>query len=187
MMMRRMLLVVLCWLPWSLPAQGQAAAPAPLALTGQKMPLAGHMAIWLDARGTATWQQARLQTFAPAAGNVKLGYRTGAFWVRVQVQRRAGDSIDSPRDWLLEVPPAFLDEVTLWLEPLNPRSDATAATEPPSQRAGAALRPEERPRWHRNSVFVVSLPDQQPYTLWLRVNTDNAKTILPVLWQPHAL
>jgi hypothetical protein len=145
------------------------------------------MAIWLDTTGTATWQQARLQTFVPVAGNVKLGYRPGAFWVRVQVQRSAGDS---PGDWLLEVPPAFLDEVTLWLEPLNPTLGATAATaasEPLSQRAGAALRPEDRPRWHRNSVFPVNLPDKQPYTLWLRVDTDNAKTIVPVLWQPQAL
>jgi signal transduction histidine kinase len=148
------------------------------------MPLAGHMAIWLDEAGTATWQQARLQTYSPVLGNVKLGYRTGVFWVRLQVQRSA--SSNSPADWLLEVPPAFLDEVTLWVEP-STRALNAVTTEPRAQQAGATLRPENRPRWHRNSVFPVNLPDHQPYTLWLRVNTDNSKTISPVLWQPQAL
>ena len=187
MMRRRVLLFALCLVPWSLLAQAQSTQLAPLELTGKKIPLAGHMAIWLDEAGTATLQQARLQTFTPVTSNVKLGYRLGAFWVRMQVQRSARESTHSPGDWLLEVPPAFLDEVTLWVEPLNPSLSAAAKTEPPSQQAGAALRPENRPRWHRNSVFPVNLPDSQPYTLWLRVNTDNSKTISPVMWQPAAL
>lgn len=144
------------------------------------------MTMWLDEAGSATWQKARLQTFVPVADNVKLGYRPGVFWVRIQVQRSASDSHHSPGEWLLEVPPAFLDEVTLWMEP-STGALSTAPTEPPSQQAGSALRPEDRPRWHRNSVFPVNLPDNQPYTLWLRVNTDNSKTISPVLWQPDAL
>lgn len=188
MMLRRtVLLFVLCVAPWPLLAQAQLPQVAPVELIGQKIPLAGRMSIWLDEAGTATWQQARLQPFESVAGNVKLGYRPGVFWVRVQVQLSASDSAHSPADWMLEVPPAFLDEVTLWVEPLNPALSAAAKTEPPSQQAGAALRPENRPRWHRNSVFPVTLPDNQPYTLWLRVNTDNSKTISPVLWQPYAL
>lgn len=189
-MMTRSALRVLtfCLGLWSLMAQAQPAPLSPLALTADKTPLSGHMAIWLDVAGTATWQQARLQTYSPVAGNVKLGYRPGVFWVRMQVQRGAsGSTHSSPADWLLEVPPAFLDEVTLWVEPSRPALSSVATTEPPSQQAGSALRPENRPRWHRNSVFPVNLPDTRPYTLWLRVNTDNSKTISPVLWQPDAL
>ena len=187
MMMRStVLLFVLCLAPWSLLAQAQPNQLAPLTLTGQKIPLAGHMAMWFDEVGAATWQQARLQTFVPVAGNVKLGYRPGVFWVRLQIQRSDSDSTSSPANWLLEVLPAFLDEVTLWVEPSTLALNA-ATTEPPSQQAGAALRPENRPHWHRNSVFPVNLPDHQTYTLWLRVNTDNSKTISPVMWQPEAL
>lgn len=189
-MMTRSALRVLtfCLGLWSFMAQAQPAPLSPLALTADKTPLVGHMGIWLDVVGTATWQQARLQTFAPVAGNVKLGYRPGVLWVRLQVQRgSSGSTHSSLADWLLEVPPAFLDEVTLWVEPSSPGLSAVATTEPPSQQAGAALRPENRPRWHRNSVFPVSLPDSRLYTLWLRVNTDNSKTISPVLWPPAAL
>lgn len=172
----------------SLVVQAQPAPLPPVELAASKVPLAGHMAVWLDVAGAATWQQARLQPFAPVAGNVKLGYRPGVFWVRMQVQRSASDTTSgSPTDWLLEVPPAFLDNVTLWVEPTGPPGGTAAATEPAPQHAGAALRPENRPRWHRNSVFAVHLPGSQPYTLWLRVATDNSKTVLPVMWQPDAL
>ena len=165
-----------------------SAPPSPLSLTAQKSPLAGHLAMWFHTAGTATWQQARVQTFVPVDGNVNLGYKPGVLWVRMQVQR--GDNIsDEPLDpeWWLEVPPAFLDEVTLWVEPRAQLSVNPMVEEPASQQAGAAIHPELRPLWHRNSVFRVPLPEAGLYTLWLRVQSDNVKAIAPVLWQTNAL
>ncbi len=144
--------------------------------------------MWFDTAGTATWQQARTQTFTPVDGNINLGYRPGVLWVRMQVQR--GENIsDEPlgSDWWLEVPPAFLDEVTLWIEPGDHLAASQALKEPPSQQAGAAVHPNLRPLWHRNSVFFVNLPKAGLYTLWLRVNSDNVKAVTPVLWQNRAL
>lgn len=144
--------------------------------------------MWFDTAGTATWQQARTQTFTPVDGNINLGYRPGVLWVRMQVQR--GENIsDEPLapDWWLEVPPAFLDEVTLWIEPGDHLAAGQAFKEPPSQQAGAAVHPNLRPLWHRNSVFLVSMPKAGLYTLWLRVNSDNVKAVTPVLWQTNAL
>ncbi len=40
---------------------------------------------------------------------------------------------------------------------------------------------------HRNSVFLVSLPEAGLYTLWLRVQTDNVKAVTPVLWKLSAI
>ena len=144
--------------------------------------------MWFDTAGTATWQQARMQTFVPVDGNVNLGYKPGVLWVRMHVQR--GDNIsDEPLDpeWWLEVPPAFLDEVTLWVEPRAQLSVNPMVEEPASQQAGAAIHPELRPLWHRNSVFRVHLPEAGYYTLWLRVQSDNVKAVAPVLWQTNAL
>ncbi len=144
--------------------------------------------MWLDKAGTATWQQARQQTFAPVDGNINLGYQPGVLWVRMQVQR--GENLSRQPlapDWWLEVPPAFLDEVTLWIEPGVHRAAGQAIEEPSPQLAGAATPQEQRPLWHRNSVFLVKLPEAGLYTLWLRVQSDNAKTVMPVLWQTKAL
>ena len=163
-------------------------SPLQLPLTAQKVPLAGHMAMWFDTTSTATWEQARKQTFAPAAGNINLGYLPGVLWVRMQVQR--GENLGGQPlgpDWWLEVPPAFLDEVTLWIEPGDLQTEGQAVEEAPSQLAGASIRPEQRPLWHRNSVFLVNLPETGLYTLWLRVETNNVKAITPVLWQTNAL
>jgi signal transduction histidine kinase len=144
--------------------------------------------MWFDVAATATWQQARTQTFSPVEGNINLGYQPGVLWVRMQIQRAENSSGQTPGpNWLLEVPPAFLDEVTLWIEPSVKLADGQAVQEPPSQQAGAAIHPDLRPQWHRNSVFIVKLPETGLYTLWLRIQSDNAKVLTPVLWQPKAL
>jgi signal transduction histidine kinase len=144
--------------------------------------------MWFDTAGTATWQQARTQTFTPVKANVNLGYQPGVLWVRTQVQR--GENLSgqtlSP-EWWLEVPPAFLDEVTLWVEPSKNLAQSQLPEEPPSQKSGAEIHPDLRPLWHRNSVFMVNLPSAGLYTLWLRVQTDNIKAVTPVLWQSNAL
>jgi signal transduction histidine kinase len=144
--------------------------------------------MWLDAAGNATWRQARTETFAPVDGNVNLGYQPGVLWVRMQVQRGenlSGQPLDP--EWWLEVPPAFLDRVTLWIEPSVNVVKGQAAREPPLQQAGAAIHPDQRPRWHRNSVFLVNLHEAGLYTLWLRVQSDNVKAVAPVLWRANAL
>lgn len=146
------------------------------------------MSIWLDKAGTATWQQTRTQTFAPVEGNIYLGYQPGVLWVRMQVQR--GENLRGQPlgpEWWLEVPPGFLDKVTLWIEPSGHLAEGQAVEEPPSQQAGAAVHPDLRPLWHRNSVFFVNLPEAGLYTLWLRVQSDNVKTVTPVLWRINAL
>ncbi len=179
----------LCLAACALTAQAASTLlPLPLPLTALKAPLAGHMSMWLDVAGTATWQQARTQTFAPADGNINLGYHPGVLWVRMQVQRAENPTGQTPApNWLLEVPPAFLDEVTLWIEPSVKLAEGQAVQEPPSQQAGAAIHPDLRPQWHRNSVFIVELPEAGLYTLWLRIQSDNVKAVTPVLWQPNAL
>ncbi|MDO9277093.1 MAG: ATP-binding protein [Polaromonas sp.] len=178
----------LAFMAHAMPAVPPLPQPLLLPLTAQKMPLAGHMAMWFDPAGTATWQQARAQTFTPAAANINLGYLPGVLWVRMQVQR-AENLSGQPMapDWLLDVPPAYLDEVTLWVEPSGDLLDGQALEEPSPQKAGAAIHPDLRPLWHRHSVFLVNLPEAGPYTLWLRVATDNVTAVTPVLWHANAL
>jgi signal transduction histidine kinase len=143
--------------------------------------------MWFDEAGSATWQQARKQTFTHVDHNINLGYKTGVLWVRVQVQVEKAGVEHVPPEWWLEVAPAFLDEVTLWVEPPSKPGAAKPVAEPLAQRAGAAVHPDLRPLWHRNSVFLVKMPNAGTYTLWLRVHADNVKAVTPFLWQINAL
>ncbi len=101
-----------------------SAPPLQLPLAAEQAPLAGHLAVWLDSVGSATFEQAQTQNFVPVAGNINLGHQPGVLWVRMQVQR----DLDAPslrhrslsNDWWLEVAPAFLDELTLWISPPPP-------------------------------------------------------------------
>jgi signal transduction histidine kinase len=144
--------------------------------------------MWFDATGSANWQQARAHDLTAVEGNINLGYKPGVLWVRMQVQR--GDipgGQQSPPEWWLEVSPASLDEVTLWVEPSTSADRLSPVDEPLPQQAGATVHPDLRPLWHRNSVFLVNMPVAGTYTLWLRVKTDSVQAVTPVLWQINAL
>ena len=144
--------------------------------------------MWFDATGSASWHQARAQTYVPVEGNINLGYQPGVLWVRMQVQRGEFPSGQQTQpEWWLEVQPASLDEVTLWVEPHAMADRLQPVDEPLPQQAGGAVHPDLRPLWHRNSIFLVNMPDAGSYTLWLRVKTDNVQAVIPVLWQISAL
>jgi signal transduction histidine kinase len=183
------LLLGLCLSACALMAQATPTSlPLLLSSTAEKSPLAGHLSMWLDTSGTATWQQARTQTFAPVEGNINLGYKPGVLWVRMQVQ--LGEKINTRPalpDWGLEVSPASLDEITLWVEPSTRAHRTQAVVEPLPQQAGAAVHPDQRPMWHRHSVFLIDLPAVGTYTLLMRVKTSGIQMVVPVLWQIGAL
>lgn len=164
------------------------APPLQLSLTAKKAPLAGHMALWLDSSENATLEQARTQTFVPVAGNINLGYQPDVLWVRMLVQRgtERHDQTNDQR-WWLEIAPSLLDDITLWVEAPTNTAQGNRVVVQPAQQAGAAMHPGARPLWHRHSVFLLNLPDAGVYTLWLRVKTDNAAAVRPVLWQISAL
>ena len=157
-------------------------------MTTQQAPLSGHMSVWLDEAGTASLEQATTNTFVPVESNINLGYKPGVLWVRMQVQLEGTPRAQQmPPEWWLEVSPAFLDQVTLWVVPPARAGRVKPGDKPLPQQAGAAVHPDLRPLWHRNSVFLVNMPDAGLYTLWLRVKTDNVKVVIPVLWQINAL
>lgn len=146
--------------------------------------------MWFDESGLANWQQARAQKFEALDGNINLGYKPGVLWVRMQVQlggKRSAQQVQVPPEWWLEVTPSYLDEVTFWVEPRHQTDSTQPVEEPLPQQAGAEVHPEDRPLWHRNSVFLVNMPDVGSYTLWLRVKTGNVQMVTPVLWQISAL
>ena len=109
--------------------------------------------------------------FAPLPEWLRAGYTRDAYWVRFTLQRTQ----QTPGDWLVEVSPAFLNDVTLFV----PRSDGHfEVTQLGDLRAWA-----QRPLPHRNFVVPLHLPDDRPRTYYLRVKTSSAMVVRVQAWQ----
>ena len=152
-------------------------------MSGQRTALAGQLQFWLDDSSVADWARARQQRFVTLPGDVNLGFGSGVIWLRVQVQRDA----QAPADWWLEVAPGYLDEVTLWVESAASAGSSALPAAPAARQAGTRWPPGTTDMRYRHSLFHLDLAQPGVHTLWLRVATNNARIVHPVLWQLPAL
>lgn len=146
--------------------------------TQEHVPLAGHMEMLIDADGTldiaAVSQGAASRNFKMLAGDLAVGYLKGAVWLRVVLaQGQHGKN-----EWWLEVPTGTTDEVRLY----QPGADGNYSV----RTAGEQLPSRLRDIPYRNIVFRLTLPDDGPQTLYLRLQTSNAMVSNPKLWSPSA-
>lgn len=109
--------------------------------------------------------------FRAIPGNLTAGFTPDAFWLALTVDRPAQAS----RDWLLEVQPAYLDDVRLYV-PREGRFDM--------QRAGDLL-PQSQKLPHSGALFRLTLPQGETRIL-LRIKTTSTMTVIPRLWTPAA-
>ena len=151
----------------------QALMLLPQSGLGEPASLSGQLTVLLDASGKLRIEDvaAPAQSFTALPGFLGAGFTTDTYWLRFTLQR----TTKTPDQWLIEVAPPFLDDVTLFV----PRNDGTFD----ATRLGDLHPYTARPVPHRNFVFPLRLPDDQPVTLYLRVKTTSTMFVLVFAWQ----
>jgi len=167
-LLRIALCVVLC--PWVL-----AAAALELQPGDRRIDLAPAIEWLADPGGRLSADDvrdpavaARFQRWA-GHGDFNAGFVGGAHWLRVTLRREAA----APGQWLLEIPYAYLNEVTLF-------APGRAAVD-----AGSGVPPGDRPWFHRFPVFPLGL-DDAPQVLHLRVASSYALSVPLLVWAPRS-
>lgn len=114
--------------------------------------------------------------FRPLAHDLNAGYTRKVHWLRFTVQ------VPAAGEWWLEVQPPFLDDIRLF-EPLPAASGVAPAFR--ERRGGDRLPFAERDIPYRAYVARLNLPDNQPRTFYLRIQTSSTSMVLARLWRPH--
>lgn len=115
----------------------------------------------------------RAGRFTPLPDNLSLGYTTDAYWLRFDLRRPA----EAPAEWWLEVLPAMLDHLTLYV----PQADGSYL----DRHSGDALPITAHDIDYRFSVFRFQVPAGNS-SFYLRIVTNSTFTAQPTLWQPSA-
>ena len=105
----------------------------------------------------------------PPAVGLNFGFTESTYWVRFSVRLSA----DAPKHWLLVVPYALIDEITVH----TPDRGAMAT--------GARLPVSSRPVFHRHFVFPLE-PATEEALIYLRVRSANSLKLPLELWQVPA-
>ena len=137
--------------------------------------LSGHLMALRDASGLLSIEDVAAQEktgeFVALPKFLAAGYTTDTFWLRFNLQRTP----ETTDQWFVEVAPSYLNDVTLFM----PRSDGTFEAT-----SMGDLHPyAKRPVPHRNFVFPLRLPDNQPVTVYLRVKTKGTMLVRVDAWQ----
>ncbi len=159
-------------------ASGLPAAAAVLLSPQTTMqPLGGHWSVLHDPSGALDIDDVSRSEaavgFAPLAGDLAAGFDRGAWWLRTEIRRGP----DAPADWLLEVEPAYLDQVGLFIEDERGTLRAFAA----GDRAVFAARALP----YRTLVFRVHLADDLPHRVYLRVKSTSTVSVAARIMSPE--
>jgi len=153
------------------------AAAVVLSPHTEVQPLGGHWSVLRDPSAAldiddVTRSEAAVG-FTPLDGDLAAGFDRGAWWLRTEIRRGA----DARADWLLEVEPAYLDQITLFVEDERGALRAFAA----GDRAAFAARPLP----YRSFVFRVHLADDLPHRVYLRVKSTSTISVAARLLSPE--
>ncbi len=141
------------------------------------VPLSAHLSLLRDPG--FTWTVAEVATVAPedfaAPGTYDGGgFRWGADWYRLVVRRAR----HTPRDWILEIGPPYLDDVRVYVER---RSGGWHET-----RTGDHVPRTARVLGTASHAMSISLPDTRPLTLFIRVQSRSVMLLEATLYRPPA-
>lgn len=185
MMARRPSLTRAGWRGWSrsiwgitclwLLALPLSASPLILSTLG-KADLSGHLAYLIDPEAHWTIEEVasgRAGPFSPLVGQYAGGFSQDAIWLSFRVERRT----DGPTEVWLEVAPAYLDDVRLYI----PQQDGSYS----ERRSGLAVSWTHRDVDYRQPLFRL-LPGPGLTSYFLRLQSRTS--LMPVLnlWQPLA-
>jgi two-component system, sensor histidine kinase LadS len=149
----------------------------------QRLPLGKVMAVLEDPSRDATIDEI---VELDAAGHfvdsqaevLNAGYSESAFWLRVDLNYRGEPSAEGSRWWLeLAYPP--LDYLDMYL----PDGQGGYRV---AQRSGDALPFHERQIRHRNHLFELVMPPNQPQRIYLRLQSQGSIQVPLTLWAPVA-
>ncbi|KIL97074.1 Signal transduction histidine kinase [Paramagnetospirillum magnetotacticum MS-1] len=154
-----------------------AGAATVLSPETQLQPLGGQWSALRDPSGTLriedVAQSEAAHGFAPLPGNLAAGYDRGAWWLSAEIRRTA----DASADWLLEVEPAFLDEVTLFTG--DGQGGFRAVT------IGDRVPFSARQLAYRTLVFRLHLPDDLPLRVYLRIKSTSTISVSAQILSPE--
>ncbi|WP_167541866.1 sensor histidine kinase [Herbaspirillum rhizosphaerae] len=159
---------LLTWLPsW---------AAAPVVLDHSREELAGHLDILIDASKSMRFEEvssrAGSERFVPLKGELNEGLLKADVWLRFDARR-------APRrqaTWLLEVQPATLEHLTLYM----PNPDGSYSL----REAGMMVPFAQREVAYKNPVFRLSVPITGAQTFYLKIRTHNTVAARLTLWLP---
>ena len=141
--------------------------------------LSGHLATLRDVGGLLRIEDVTVPDneakFSALPDFLGAGYTNDTYWLRFTLQR----TTQAPHQWLLEVAPPYLNDVTLFVPHDNGGFDA--------MRLGDLQPFAERPVPYRSFVFPVRLADDRPMTLYLRVKTTSTMLVRVQAWQHNGL
>ncbi len=155
------------------PVHAWAQAPLVLAPEMTRVDLAPYLSLLRDAGGAMSVAEAAGSAdWHPLPGVFNVGFTSDALWLRLAIERPAA----SPREWLLEVNNAVLDDVRLY------RCTPAGAWE--EHRAGEDIPRDQWDLTYRNPVFRLDLAEPDQEVVWLRVTSRNSISAQVRLWRP---
>ena len=157
------------------------AISKPLALTPatSNADLSAHLSYLRDPGGLLSLDDIAVPALRGAflAGdkNLNFGLTRDTVWLRVEVQRTA----DAPTEWWLEVAPAHIGELTMYLI----GGDGNKGIVKPAK-AGILFPFSNREFKARYGTFRVDLKTVEPYVIYLKLRSTNPVNVRASLWQP---
>lgn len=158
-------------------AGGALAAPVTLPADGGRASLSGHLARLIDPRhelglddilrADAAGRFEPLGEFRPA------GHTPDVHWYRFRLARAAG----APADWIVELGEAYIDRIDAYVE---------TASGFRLVRLGDHVRFSERPLQTRLHAFPLTLTDERPVRIYLRIESVSAIALSGTVWTPAA-
>lgn len=141
--------------------------------------LRDHFEIYRDKSGTKNIFEISSadynNKFVPLQGDLATGFTTDTIWLKFHVNRLAA----APAQWLLELQPPYLDEVTLYIPEIRGGflSHTTGDHYPEAEQGFRS----------NNLVLSLNPPANQRVTYYLRMKTSSTLFLQAKLWQPKAL
>ncbi len=175
-------LLVLSFLVLSAPSKALAVVFDDRA---ERLPLGQELFVLEDPSGSATLEQiigSELRDGFRAVGAevFNAGMSRSAFWLRLDLDYRPGDTLSSmPRRWLLELAYPPLDHLELYLP--DEHGGYRLA-----ERTGDALPFSSRSYRQGNYLFALDLTPGDPQRIYLRLQSEGSIQAPLTLWTPKA-
>ncbi len=171
--MFRLPIIFFLTLFWLTPALA-VLADHPYPDHGTAIPLAGAFSILRDAEGRLDIQDvaapSRADDFKPLPGDFSTRFTQDTIWLRFSASRTS----TTPSEWLLEIRPAFLDQLMLYAP--NQRGGFDALD------LGDQVPFSTRPVEHHYATFPISL-DEAKRTYYLKLRTTSNMMLQARLWR----
>ena len=137
---------------------------------------AGHESI------ASVSQPGRAADFVPVPDGFSAGYTRAVHWLRLTLHAPPPDA-DGQRAVLLEIHPAYLDDLQIYLSPQK-ADGAGGAFE---RRVGGDLLAQSAKEYpYRGFVYRVAFDDDQPRTAYVRLKTQSSSVLIVKAWEPGA-